>query len=413
MPKPNSGHAPDKVHCLRLTTEEYVHLQKLRGKEPMAKIGDKETHTEPDEARAAANQSYWRDQYRRLKKDYSVLVPAVAAVDRLIEGVTEMAPVSYNPAPKNYPRLSAKAKKSTPESAVLLLSDTHVGKVVKPSQTLGFSSYNFEVFLLRLKYLEERIASILGNHTTAPIKKLVVALLGDMLDGALSHGAEAGQVNTIFNQFFGAGHALAQFLRNLSTIVPEIDIHTCVGNHTRWQNQKKMPTENRYSNLDQFLYAYIAALTKDIPTIKWNLDEQPFAIFDVEGFTFFASHGDHWKGGDKAMGVPLHAMARQVNSTTQLFHKHGSAVPQYYVSGHLHREIKLPTGLGDITVNGGFPGLDNYALDGNFNPVDPTQRFFRMHPKYGKIAEYTIQLKFAPTTCDKLPYELPQVFQCK
>jgi hypothetical protein len=414
MPK-KSQHAPDKKHCLRLTSDEYIEIQRRRGKEPMGKdevVKVKGVHVGADEDRAAANESYWKDQYHRLKKDYNILVPGVAAVDRLVENVLDMAPLSYDPAPKNYPKLSPKAKHATPESAMLLLSDTHVGKIIRPEQTLGFSKYNFDVFLSRLKYLEDRITSILLNHTTAPINELVVAILGDMLDGALSHGSEVGQANTLFSQFFGAGHALAQFLRNLATLVPVVRPYTCVGNHTRWQNQRKMPTENRYSNLDQFLYAYVEALTRDIPNIHWNLNEQPYAVFDVEGFTFLAAHGDHWKGGDKAMGVPLHAMARQVNSTTQLFHKHGSPVPQYYVSGHLHREIKLPTGLGDLTVNGGFPGLDGYALDGAFNPVDPTQKFFKVHPKFGKVAEYTIQLKFA-TEHDTPPYALPPVFACQ
>jgi hypothetical protein len=276
---------------------------------------------------------------------------------------------------------------------------------------LGFSEYNFPTLLARLKFLETSVLSILKDHTNAPINKLVIAMLGDMLDGALAHGSEAGQVNTLFNQFYQAAHAIAQFLRNLAANVNVIEMETTVGNHTRWQNQKKMPTENRYSNMDMFLYAMIEGLTKDIKNIKWKLTEQPFAIFDVEGFTIHAAHGDHWHGGDKAMGIPLHSMARQVNATTQLFHKHNAPVPDYYVCGHLHRPITLPTGLGDITVNGGFPGLDGYALTGNFNPVDPCQVFFKMHPKFGKTAEYKIQLKHAPS--DQPTYQLPSRFGCQ
>ena len=409
-----SQHAPDKKHCIRLTPEEYQNIQQSRGKEPMGKEDKdqpKGLHVGATEDRAAAHQDYWKSQYQRIKKDYAQLIPAVAVVDRLVENVLATAPRSYTTTPRGIPKLTAKMRKATPESAVLLLSDTHVGKVVRSEQTLGFSAYNFQVFLSRLKFLEERVTSIIQDHTTSPLNELVVAMLGDMLDGALSHGAEVGQHNPLFNQFFGAGHALAQFLRNLSTIVPRIRVKTCVGNHTRWQNQRKMPTENRYSNLDQFLYAFVQALTRDIPNIEWSLDQQPFAVFDVEGFTFFASHGDHWRGGDKALGIPLHAMARQVTSTTQLFHKHGAVVPQYYVSGHLHREIKLPTGLGDITVNGGFPGLDGYALTGNFNPVDPTQAFFKVHPTFGKTAQYTLQLKHAPSYSN--PYTMPKDFLCQ
>jgi hypothetical protein len=298
---------------------------------------------------------------------------------------------------------------STPQSAMLLLSDTHVGKVVLPSQTLGFGVYNFDVYLARMKYLEESILSILENHTTMKIEELVVAMLGDMLDGALDHGVEAGQRNTLFTQFYMAGHATAQFLRVLAAHVPKVRIKTVVGNHPRWKNQHKMPTENRYSNLDMFYYAFVEALTKDIPNIKWSLDAQPFTIFEVQGFTFKAAHGDHWRGGDKALGIPNHAIGRELSTTAQLFAKHRQQAPHYYVSGHLHRDIQLPHALGVVTINGGFPGLDNYSLANNFNPVDPMQFFFFVHPKFGKTAEYRLALKFAEVT-DRSPYVLPQAF---
>ena len=62
-----------------------------------------------------------------------------------------------------------------------------------------------------------------------------------------------------------------------------------------------------------------------------------------------------------------------------------------------------------MLVNGGFPGLDNYALAENFNPVDPTQKFFFVHHKYGKTAEYSLSLKFAKVTAES-PYVLPPNF---
>lgn len=361
-----------------------------------------------DKNREEQSEAYWKNQYVKLDREYSKCLKQLAVVDRLVAAITSIAPVSYSAAPKVL--MPPRKKSATPESAVLLFSDTHIGKVTRPEQTLGFSRYDFPTFLARLKFLETTTISILRDHTTAPLNELMVAMLGDMLDGALSHCVEAGQVNVLFNQFYQAAHAIAQFFRNIAAHVPLIRIETTVGNHTRWQNQKKMPSTNRYSNMDMFLYAMIEALTKDIPNIRWNLTEQPYAVFEVEKFVFMAAHGDHWKGGDKAMGIPLHSIGRQINSTTQLFYKNGVPVPHYYVSGHFHREIQLPHGLGDITINGGFPGLDNYALDGNFNPVDPTQVFFRVHPKYGKIAQYNIQLKHA--NLDVPTYQLPNRFLC-
>ncbi len=357
------------------------------------------------EARSIA----WRRKYFDLHRKYERALKSASAVEALVADIRQLAPLSYKPAPKVNIGLGKKTKDNRPQSAVLVFSDTHIGKVVRPDQTLGFGKYDFGTFLARLKYMEETILSILRDHTTTPVPELVVAMLGDMLDGALLHGAEVGQVNTLFSQFYGAGHAIAQFFRNLAAGLPKIRIETAVGNHTRWQNQRKMPTTNRFSNLDMFLYAYVQALTHDVKNIEWNLTAQPFCLFDVQGWKFHGSHGDHIRGGDRALGIPNHSIGRSLSVNSQLFGKAATPAPNFYLLGHLHRSITIPHALGDVMVNGGFPGLDNYALAENFNPVDPSQRFFLVHPKYGRTATYELSLKFAQVAAEA-PYAIPATF---
>jgi hypothetical protein len=696
-----------------------------------------ETTYAEDSSRAA--DAVWRQKYSILNRKYQKAVKENSLVTQLVTEIKEMAPTSYTASPA----IIAVRKRGTSskQSAMLLFSDTHIGKEVLPSQTLNFGCYNFDVFCARLKYLEESVISILENHTTMDVQELVIAMLGDMLDGALNHGVEAGLRNTLFTQYYNGGHAIAQFFRAIAAHVPKLTIKTVVGNHcvdeateiltrrgwlhhtqltlgdeclglladgktavwqpvdaivrepqidrmvsiqnrrfdfrgtehhrfyyfipghpmlnearwseidrslpiqiptagyfkgtgagvpdqyielaaavltdgsisqsgdivvyqhpkkenwvkeafeksglaftrrcrtrkapesicgrawkggptsaevsyrlsspaareflaatllhkgelphwvwnftkpqfdrflqalllgdgtdastkspclygksreflgqvqalcalhgvtgglapyypnnanpnpqyrlsltyedrvslgnnaeiqtessvgetvwcvrtasenfmcrrngrayftgnTRWQNQHRMPTENRFSNLDMFLYALVEALTKDIPNIHWDLNQQPFTIFQVEGWTFYGAHGDHLRGGDKNLGIPNHAIGRQISTSAQLFAKHSRQAPHYYICGHLHREIKLPHALGDVTINGGFPGLDNYSLAENFNPVDPTQVFFFVHPRYGKTAEYSLSLKHAEIRRETTtrPYQLPDAF---
>lgn len=288
-----------------------------------------------------------------------------------------------------------------------MFSDTHIGQHVTPDQTLGLGNYSFEIFLRRLARLERSVTSILQDHTTTPVPEIVVAMIGDMLHGNLAHAVEAGQANTLFTQFFNGGHAIAQFLRNLSKLAP-IRVETAVGNHTRMPNQHKMPTENRYSNFDHVLYAYVQALLRDCPRITMNLTKQPFALFDVAGHGFFAGHGDHLKGGDAILGIPNHALGRNLSNTSQNFNAVGKKFPNYFLFGHLHRPITLPHANGEIMINGGFPGTDGYALMSAFNSSKPSQKFFLMHPKFGKSASYDIRIDFG----DNEPhgYTLPEGF---
>lgn len=352
---------------------------------------------------------YWREECQRLNKQLAKLSKQQTVVDVLCEEVRALAPTAYTAAPTIAPARGKNTKHGTAQSAMLLLSDTHVGAVVRPSQTLGFGQYDFATFLRRLKRVEDSVVSILADHTTTPVDELIVPMIGDMIDGALSHAAEVGQVNTLFSQFYGAGHALAQFLRNLSALVPKVRIYTCVGNHPRWQNQHKMPTKNRFSNLDQFLYAYIQALVRDIPKIEFNLNQQPYAEFKVYGYNFLAAHGDHLKGGDAALGIPAHALGRAVSAGSQLRAKTGRPGVNYYLLGHLHRSMELPHAQGEIVVNGGFPGVDEFGLSANFSAVDPVQKFFLVHPKFGRTACYDLNLKFAATD-GPMPYTIPNEF---
>jgi hypothetical protein len=290
-----------------------------------------------------------------------------------------------------------------------MFSDTHIGQVVKADQTLGLGTYNFDIFLRRLARLERSVISIVQDHTTTPVPEIVIAMLGDMLHGNLSHAVEAGQVNTLFTQFYSAGHAIAQFFRNLRAVAP-LRIKTVVGNHPRWGTQKKMPTDNRYSNLDQFLYAYVQALLREVPGIEFELSTQPFSLFDVQGHGFYAGHGDHLKGGDRILGIPNHALGRNLSNTSQLFASAKKRFPNYFLFGHFHRPITLPHASGEIIINGGFPGLDGFGLMEAFNSSNPSQKFFLVHPKFGRSACYDLRLDLGDV--EEHSYCLPPGFPC-
>lgn len=358
---------------------------------------------EEDQARARAD--FWKREHDVVKRKYERALKEQSALEQLVASVKELAPRSYSPLP---PVHRVSAGKGKPQSAVLFLSDTHVGQVIDSAQTLGFGGYDFEMFLARLKFYEEAVTSILRDHTTTALTELVVVMGGDMLHGALNHAAEVAQHHTLFSQWYGAGHAFAQFLRNLAPLVPQVRIVCTVGNHTRWGHQHKMPTDQRFSNLDSFCYAYTEALTREIPNLLWSLDTQPFTLFEVQGFLFHLSHGDQLKGGDRALGIPNHAVGRLVSASNQLFGKEGKPSPHYYMVGHLHRSIVLPHAKGSFIVNGGFPGIDGFGLASGFSPVDPKQVFFLVHPRYGKTACYDIELKFAQVGVR--PYTIPGGF---
>lgn len=353
---------------------------------------------------------YWKKRAKAAEKALADSRHDKTAAEIVAENILEMAPKSYSPYIAGI-QAEPKVKHGSPQSAVLLFSDTHIGAVVHPEQTLDLGNYSFEIFLRRLARLERSVHSILADHTTTDVPEIVVPMLGDMLDGALVHAAECGQSNTMLEQFYGGGHAIAQFFRNLSALAPKIRIHGTVGNHTRWGHQHKMPSKNRNSNFDMLLYLYIQALVRDVPNIEWHLDWQPFARFEVQGYSFYCAHGDNVRGGDKVLGIPNHSIGRMVSTTTQLCARKKIETPAYYCLGHLHRPIELPHARGQVIVNGAFPGIDGYSLGEYFNSSWPIQKFWLMHPKFGRSATYDLRLDLGDDTSHN--YTLPTQFTCK
>lgn len=397
------------VGMLGLSEAAIRNKRKREGLKSPSVVPEKAKPTTLAEDRAKHADNHWKSSCEKLQGKYDKLLAEQTVVDRLVGQIKEIAPRSYSPAPSVY-RTTRRAGGGTAQSAVLMFSDTHIGKSVKPSQTLSFGSYDFATFMARLKYLEESTISIVENHVTTDVPELVIAMLGDMLDGALSHSNEVGQLDPVFNQFYAGAHAIAQFFRNLAAHFPKIRVYDVVGNHTRFQGQHKMPTKNRYSNFDNFLYALVRELVRDIKHIEWEIDPQPYELFDVAGFAFFAAHGDTLRGGDKNLGIPNHAVGRLISTATQMMTKYGKKNPNYYLVGHLHRDIVLPHATGSFMVNGGFPGVDEFGLSSMFTPADPSQKLFFMHPIYGKTATYDISLKFAKVE-KTAPYSIPKAFE--
>jgi hypothetical protein len=263
------------------------------------------------------------------------------------------------------------------------------------------------IFLDRLAYLEDAVTSICTEHVNTQLPAIHIAWGGDLLHGDLGHGNEAAHLVTLFEQFYAGSHAFAQFVRNIAPHFEHVHCWGVVGNHPRWANQKRMPTVNRFSNLDMFAMAMIEALTVNVTNVHWHLTKQPFVEFDVLGYAHHLSHGDHLRGGDKALGVPAHAFGRELSVTSQLAAKHGKTPINYYLHGHFHRPMELPHAGGEILVNGGWPGIDEYALTSHFNPADPQQRLYFVHPTYGRTANYYLSLKHAERGEGSDRYQLP------
>lgn len=303
--------------------------------------------------------------------------------------------------------LALPKRPSQGEDAMLVISDPHVGKKIKPKHTLGFGFYNPRIFLDRLHHLESTVVKLLRENVANPVRRLHVVFLGDLVEGGLDHAEEIPSRAYIADQVLLANTAFAQFLARLSTVLP-VSVRGVVGNHGRWQNQRKPPTGGRWSNFDFIVMGTVEQLctAMGLTNVTFELVEAAFDVFDIGKWRFKIGHGDYLKGGDKAMGVPAHAIGRDLAATTARYAARGDRPPDFYVVGDKHRHMSLQTPLGRYMVNGAWFGDDEYAQSANFTPGRPHQMFFGVHPEQGRSWSYDLWLDAAPP-CKAPPYALP------
>ena len=386
---------------------EKITLDDLNEEAAPSALGETSDH-DVAAARFRRQQSDAAEAIKRHKK----LTDRVAHEQQIVDSFGEVLQANFGhrfsinipPAP----RAKLTKPKRTPEEAVLVISDSHIGKIVKPSQTLGFGNYNTKIFLDRLYFLEKTVTRLIQHNVHNPVERINVLLLGDLVEGMLGHGSEIPMRELIAPQVLIASLAFYQFIARLSRVAP-VTVRGLGGNHSRFPGiqAKKCPTENRFSNFDYIALGQIEQLIQvsGIDRVKMILEENPFQVFDIQGWRFKIGHGDHLKGGDKAMGVPAHSIGREINATTQRYAARGQRPPDYYLVGDKHRHMSLQTATGRWMCNGAFFSDCGYSMTENFTPGKPFQTFFGMHPEIGKSWSYELTLDRAPSV--PLQYDFP------
>ncbi len=385
---------PDTSAGTDVTTKSHVQIHDL-------------SQSTVDDDRIWSQNNLLFSEAREAKRKYKQLLEQQALEDRIVNIFRERIPVFAAAPPVPMPLVSPLVT-GKPEALVVLLGDTHVGQRVAADQVnlrLGGIAYCPKVYCERLVYLQEEILTILAG-SRVPVNELHLFMLGDIVHGMLDHGAEGEDNLVVADQFTLAVWTLTQFVLALAMHVPAMEIHCVCGNHGRWPDQRKMPTKNRYSNLDYLVYSAMrhSIGMYGLRNLTFNLNRAPRQIVSIKGSSFMASHGDHLRGGDKQLAIPIHSIAREVNATSQRHAASDLPPVDYFLVGDKHKAVSLPLARGEYIINGTLVGVDEYSI--GFPPAEPQQLVFQVHPHRRKTWSYAVKVAQAPSlpTC---PYQIP------
>lgn len=237
------------------------------------------------------------------------------------------------------------------------LSDLQLGTKVEFEKMGGLNAHDWTVWLGKLARWEQgTISTIRERRKARPIKGVVIAALGDIVEGHEIFKGQAYELELdVFQQTIYGARDLAQSLTRICATFPDLafTIYGVGGNHGRVGHKGEAPYR---ANFDLVLYHLLQLRLEanGLKNVTCHFPEAWFQVVQTWGWTHLLVHGDDIKGW---LGLPAYGIQRAVAKYGQMLQR-----PINYLHiGHHHAETALSSGLGDALVNGNWIGANSFS----------------------------------------------------
>jgi hypothetical protein len=238
----------------------------------------------------------------------------------------------------------------------LLLSDLHFGSDLEARET-GTSWGKVE---------ESRcFARIVSNICSyklhyRPETKLVVSIIGDVIENALHGSSSAAPVH---EQTCRAIHLLSQGIARFSENFPEVEVHYAVGNHGRDTSVHThgRATAQKWNAVETTIYYSVKKACQHLKNVKFNQPLTPWAVYNALGHKVYVTHGDtNLSIGNPGNTISIRSIETQINRlNSSLKDDEKYAV---FAMGHVHLALatQLPNGA-FLFLNGPLVPPNSFA----------------------------------------------------
>lgn len=265
------------------------------------------------------------------------------------------------------------------ETEVVLISDLQAGQ-----QSV---SYNSKILKQRMEILSQKTLRLCRLHRRMrPIKKLVVCLLGDIVENMNIPIPKIEELEkVVFDQIFEvAVPALNDFLVSQLQMFETIEVYAVRGNHGQLEGRRSMSAK---TNWDSFVYKILELGLKNFERIKFKIELDNFyQVVNIAGIKVLLVHGDQIQS---YLGLPFYGIDRR----TLRWNINIPGGWQYCFMGHFHIcNYIRPSGI-PVFINGTFASGMSYPLHRMGLQDDPRQWILFLSPKRGVTAMYDVELE--------------------
>jgi hypothetical protein len=297
-------------------------------------------------ARTRKSASSVRKENDLLKEQLDFIEDAKDAATRIIKG-SKLTKVAK-------PAITKKDSKKKDMCKELLLSDLHYGKLVR-SHDNNSISFNAAIARKRMCYLSNIfVREVLDDGKTFNVTKIILALMGDIIESYTMHGLESAkgcEFNNAEQMVVATQSLFEDLIEPVSKLGIPIVIPCIPGNHDRTGYEKTYNQIGR-DYMTFVIYSMLEALckAKGVTNVEFKITNQSYVILDIFGNKILYHHGDL---ASRGIGhSKLKNFKRDVEDQVG-FKIDGSR------SGHTHEYVVY--GRGEDIVNGCLVGQDDYA----------------------------------------------------
>ncbi len=289
-----------------------------------------------------------------------------------------------------FPRMKS-PKNEEPHTAMIDVSDVHVGAKVDPVITGGLSDYNYDIFLKRGLELQKAIVRLVDmQRKIYPVNALYVNFLGDMTEGEDIYRGQAFQIDRpLTEQVLLGADWFANFLIDMAARFDKIHVRAIPGNHGRgYQKGQSHPR----TNWDTVVYKMIERRLGAHKNVDFQIAESAWMLYHLTDSTEYRHviiHGDEARSW---MTIPWYGFERAGQRLESML----GVVLDYVHAGHHHNEARWANNRMEFLVNGSWVGGSDLSVRKLLRFSRPTQNLFFCHPKRGVVSHYPIQLDTLP-----------------
>lgn len=298
------------------------------------------------------------------------------------------------------PLAKVPVSKGHSEDAVLVISDTHFGDVIRREDTSGFPEYDLLIAGNRFGYIAQQAKQILCLHRAMyPIKTLYVPILGDIGNGDL-HDAPKSNALFIPAQIHFSYHMLRFLIEDLLTLVKEgvienIVLLFSVGNHMRMAEDKKMPTKMQAQRtFDWLIYQMVIEKFKGTKGIEIHDTMSPFIFENIRGHRYGFNHGME-VGYRNSPEVQAKTMSSFISHIRALFdspiYRKASGLQGATFDRFVIGDIHVATSFPRILSNGSLNGQNELGVNWGLEVIPAGQWLFGVSDKHIQTWQYFIE----------------------